>query len=459
MQLKDGATLQGGKFRIIRVLGQGGFGITYLAEHTLLQKKVAIKEFFPKQYCDRDSTTSHVTVGTTSNVELISKLKARFIKEARNIARLRHPGIVHIEDVFEENNSAYYVMDYIEGESLQEMVKKGGALSVDQALYYVRQVGNALEYIHSKHMTHFDVKPANIMVRRSDNEPILIDFGLSKQYTDAGDATTTGLTGMSRGYSPIELSNPERLATFSEQSDVYSLAATLDYLLTGTVPPDAADLSSGYSTLEFSPSIPANIADAIRHAMQTNRQLRCPNIRTFLSQLEGSTNTAPTPPTPPPYGAPSSDTEATHLVDDENTRIAGVPSNPIPDTTGGNNGYTGGGSNNGNGGNGNNGKIDIDPVLEPQKSSNGWGKVLIWGFIAVICFIAGSSLSKCNGHSEEVYLLDSDSCVVEEVEDTLVVIPTSPDFAEHVEVEECVVVAADSSATVEVAVDPYSYGY
>lgn len=285
MELKQGSTLQGGKFRIIGVLGQGGFGITYLAEHTLLLKKVAIKEFFPKQLCDRDETTCHITIGTSSNVELISKLKSRFIKEARNIARLNHPGIVHIEDVFEENNSAYYVMDYIEGESLQQIVKSRGALSEDKALGYIRKVGEALEYIHSKHMTHYDVKPANIMLRSGDNEPILIDFGLSKQYTEEGDATTTGLTGMSRGYSPIELSNPQRLATFSEQSDVYSLAATLYFLLTATTPPDSSDLSSGYEMLSLPTNIPAQISSAITFAMETNRSHRCPNINIFLNKL------------------------------------------------------------------------------------------------------------------------------------------------------------------------------
>ena len=111
MQLKEGSELQNGKYRIIRVLGQGGFGITYLAENTFFEKKVAIKEFFPKDFCGRDNT-SHLTLGTQNNAETVSKLKDRFLKEVKNIAKLDHPGIIKIHDIFEENNTAYYVMDY-----------------------------------------------------------------------------------------------------------------------------------------------------------------------------------------------------------------------------------------------------------------------------------------------------------------------------------------------------------
>lgn len=285
MNLPESTTLQNGKYRIIRVLGQGGFGITYLAEHTMLGKKVAIKEFFPKQYCDRDESTSHVTIGTSSNVELIGKLKRRFLKEARNIANLDHPGIVKIQDVFEENDTAYYVMDYIEGRSLQQIVRDKGALPQAKAIEYILQVGEALEYIHSRKMSHYDVKPANIMVRQSDDKPVLIDFGLSMQYTQEGDATTTGLSGLSRGYSAIELAFPDRLSTFSEQSDVYSLGATLFFLLTGTVPPDSSELSSGLEELNIPNSVDTTISKAISNAMEINRTRRCQNVHSFLSAL------------------------------------------------------------------------------------------------------------------------------------------------------------------------------
>lgn len=282
MQLKGGSELQNGKYRIIRVLGQGGFGITYLAENTLLDRKVAIKEFFPKDFCGRDNT-SHLTLGTQNNAETVEKLKGRFLKEAKNIAKLDHPGIIKIHDIFEENNTAYYVMDYVEGENLNEMVKRTGSLSEDKAVEYIRKVGDALDYIHSRNMTHFDVKPANIMVQRCDDQPILIDFGLSKQYDAHGDATSTLMQGVSHGYSPIELYNPGSLSSFSPQTDVYSLGATLYFLLTGSVPPSASDV------LENGITIPSNISDinssAIFNAMSVSRAKRPQNISSFIGEL------------------------------------------------------------------------------------------------------------------------------------------------------------------------------
>ena len=282
MQLREGSELQNGKYRILRVLGQGGFGITYLAENTFFEKKVAIKEFFPKDFCGRDNT-SHLTLGTQNNAETVAKLKDRFLKEAKNIAKLDHPGIVKIHDIFEENNTAYYVMDYIEGENLNEMVKRNGPLSEKKAIEYIRKVGDALDYIHSRNMTHFDVKPANIMVRRSDDQPILIDFGLSKQYDMHGDATSTLMQGVSHGYSPIELYNPGSLSSFSPQTDVYSLGATLYFLLTGSVPPSASDM------LENGITIPSTISEAnamaIRNAMAVSRGKRPVNVESFIRQL------------------------------------------------------------------------------------------------------------------------------------------------------------------------------
>lgn len=282
MQLRNNSALQNGKYRIIRVLGQGGFGITYLVENVLLDKKVAIKEFFPKEYCDRDST-SRLTLGTQNNAETVSKLKDRFLKEARNIAKLDHPGIIKIHDIFEENNTAYYVMDYIEGESLNEIVRREGPMTEERALNYIRQVGEALEYIHSRNMTHFDVKPANIMLRRSDNKPVLIDFGLSKQYDNKGDATSAMMNLASPGYSPIELYNTGSITTFSPQTDVYSLGATLYFLLTGMVPPSALEIVE--TGLKVPTSILLGIRQVIENSVQFSRAKRTESIAVFLNNL------------------------------------------------------------------------------------------------------------------------------------------------------------------------------
>ena len=285
--LQNGTTLQAGKYKIVSFLGQGGFGITYLAENTMLDKKVAIKEFFPKDFCGRDNT-SHLTLGTESNRETVEKLKSRFLKEARNIAKLDHPGIVRVFDVFEENDTAYYVMEYIHGENLNEIVKQNGPLPEDKAIKYISEVGEALEYIHSKNMTHFDIKPANIIIRKKDDLPILIDFGLSKQYDSKGDATSTMMQAVSHGYSPIELYNAGSVSEFSPQTDVYSLAATLYFLLVGVIPPRALDLLE--KNINISNSINISYYEAINKAMSLSRNDRFPKVRQFIYYIKSKNN-------------------------------------------------------------------------------------------------------------------------------------------------------------------------
>lgn len=163
-QLQNGTPLQRGKYQIEKVLGQGGFGITYLAIQSGLERKVAIKEFFMKELCDRDESTSHVTLGTAGSRETVNRFREKFLKEARNIAKLNHPNIIKIIDVFEENGTAYYVMEFAEKGSLAEMVRDMGSLSEPVATHYILQVAGALKYIHEQKMNHLDVKPSNTSV-------------------------------------------------------------------------------------------------------------------------------------------------------------------------------------------------------------------------------------------------------------------------------------------------------
>lgn len=283
--LRPGATLRHGTYRIERMLGQGGFGITYLATDLNLERLVAIKEFFPKDYCDREATTSHVTLGTQGSSEFVNRLKAKFLKEARNIAKFDHPGIIKIHAAFEENNTAYYVMDYIEGGSLSEMVKRHGPLPEAKSVEYIEKVGEALEYIHAHKINHLDIKPANIMVRRSDDNPILIDFGLSKQYDSSGLQTSTTPTGISHGYAPMEQYNDGGVKEFSPQTDLYSLAATLYYMLSGVTPPQATKLIE--DELTFPDSIPTAFISPISKAMSPSRKSRHESVRKFLCVIRG----------------------------------------------------------------------------------------------------------------------------------------------------------------------------
>lgn len=245
---------------------------------------MAIKEFFPKDFCDRDETTGHVTLGTKNTAELVNRLKSKFLKEARNIAKFDHPNIIRIYAAFEENNTAYYVMEYIEGESLLSIVKKNGPLPEKRALGYIEKVGEALEYVHARKINHLDIKPANIMVRMSDDTPILIDFGLSKQYDSEGNQTSTMPPGFSHGFAPIEQYNEGGLKGFSPQTDLYSLAATLYYILSGVVPPQATRLVD--DNLAFPALIPTHLVGTISKAMATRRRNRYETVDNFLSNIQ-----------------------------------------------------------------------------------------------------------------------------------------------------------------------------
>ena len=284
--LPVGSTLMQGKYRIVAVLGQGGFGITYKGEHTMLGTTVAIKEFFMKGACERDENSTHVTT-SQSNSELASRFRTKFLKEAKTLAALKHPNIIRVFDVFEDNGTAYYVMDYIEGNSLSDIVEGKGRLSEPLALKYIRQVANALNYLHQKKLLHLDVKPANILLDKNTGNAILIDFGVSKQYDQDGQQTSTTPPAISKGYSPVEqYAQGSNVKTFSPATDIYSLAATLYKLVTGNTPPESNLLLNEDEQL---PPYPSNVSEVTRNAiaecLQT-RKKRPQSISEFLQLLD-----------------------------------------------------------------------------------------------------------------------------------------------------------------------------
>ena len=285
MQLTPNTTLERGKYRIIETLGRGGFGITYLAEQVSLHRQVCIKEFFPKDYYKREGDTGALTLSSDGFAESMNKFKAKFVKEAQTIATLNHPNIIPIHDVFEENGTAYYVMDYIEGESLSDIVKRSGAMSEGDAMVYIKQVASALAHIHEQQIMHLDIKPGNIMVRSKENQAILIDFGLSKHYDSAsGEATSTTPVGVSHGFAPIEQYKQGGVSRFSPETDIYSLGATLYYLVTGNIPPQAADIPE--EGILFPAHISPNIREAIERSMHYLRKDRPHTIKEFLTILD-----------------------------------------------------------------------------------------------------------------------------------------------------------------------------
>ena len=285
IHLKEDSLLQGGKYRIVRFINSGGFGCTYEAEHMMLCKRVAIKEFFVKDFCGRDERTAYVTIETTNKKDLVEKLKKKFIEEARSIFELHHPGIVRVTDVFEENDTAYYVMDYIEGKSLKEIVDNEGALPESRALGYIRQVSDALNYVHAHNRLHLDIKPGNIMIDGNDRA-ILIDFGTSKQYDEVNGGNTSTLLGQTPGYAPLEQVGND-LMKFTPATDIYSLGATFYCLLQGTRPPEAnVVLNEGLP--EFNAKIRNSIRKAIKNSMCPELRNRPQIVNDFLMSLENS---------------------------------------------------------------------------------------------------------------------------------------------------------------------------
>lgn len=288
--LPDGTQLQGGRYSIVRFISNGGFGCTYEAEQQGLGR-VAIKEFFPKDYCVRSSNMS-VTVGTSVRKGLVEKLKTKFAAEAKMMFQMHHPSIVHVSDIFEENGTIYYVMDYIEGESLMQKLEREGALSESEAVGYVRQVAEALKYVHSKNYLHLDIKPGNIMVDGCGTA-ILIDFGVSKQYDEVDGENTSTLMGYTPGYAPGEQMTHE-VARFLPATDIYALGATLYKLLSGVTPISATARSAGEELLPLPDTISKSVRAAVSNAMNLNKHLRTQSAEEFISSLSSS-NQQPKP--------------------------------------------------------------------------------------------------------------------------------------------------------------------
>ena len=288
MHLPEGTLLCGGKYEIVRYISSGGFGCTYEARNTAFRNRtvtVAIKEFFVKDFCNRDAATNNVVVGTNSREALVEKLKSKFMDEAEALYALNHPNIVRVTDLFEDKNTVYYVMDYIEGGSLSGIISEKGRLAEKEALGYILQIADALKYVHSHNCLHLDVKPQNIMIDNS-GKATLIDFGVSKQYDEANGENTSTLMGSTPGYAPIEQTGA-CMAKFYPASDIYALGATLYKALTGITPPPASLIASGERELDPLPAtVSAAVQRAVEASMQLNRSKRPQSIGEFLRLVE-----------------------------------------------------------------------------------------------------------------------------------------------------------------------------
>lgn len=284
-QLIIGTLLHGGTYKIEKILGQGSFGITYLAEHTNLGKKVAIKEFFMKELNSRGEDGS---ITGMSDSSLSQNYCQKFKKEAINLSRLDHPNIVRVTDSFSENGTFYYVMDFIEGQNLNDYIKSH-YIDEAEAVSIIKSVADALIYMHEeKHMLHLDLKPGNVM-RRNDGHIFLIDFGLSKHYSTDGHPETSTTIGLgTAGYAPIEQGNQAKNGEFRPTIDVYALGATFYKLLTRETPPPASDLVSDDELLENKlreKGVSDNLIEVVTEAMCPNVRKRTQSVREFRDAL------------------------------------------------------------------------------------------------------------------------------------------------------------------------------
>ena len=296
--LLPGTMLRGKKrdYRIDRVLGQGTFGITYLAYTKVtvdgdlgkLQPEipVAVKEFFMGDINGREGST--VTTGGSG--ELFDKYRHKFARESANLANLNHANIVKVVETFEANGTSYYVMEYCGGGSLDTRIAECGGLPQGEALRYFGQIASALSYMHSRRMLHLDLKPGNVMLR-TGGEAVLIDFGLSKQFTDDGEPeSSTTIGGGTPGYASLEQANYNEDDSESKlpvTMDVYSLGATLYKMLTGKRPPVASDVLARFPEQPLRDhGVSDNVIAAIRHAMQPIPANRYQSVAAFAAALD-----------------------------------------------------------------------------------------------------------------------------------------------------------------------------
>ena len=279
--LPPGTRLYYGKYVISSKIGQGGFGITYKAVQQGLNRAVCIKEYYIEGRCARDFHSHSVRPQNISE-EVYEKYRQSFVKESQTLASLHYTGIVEVIDIFDENNTSYMVMPFIEGRTLQDIVDSNGPLKYPEAVNYMAQVANAVGYIHEHHILHRDIKPGNIMIT-ADYKAVIIDFGSAREYVE--DKTQSHTSMLTHGYAPPE--QYSRTSRKGSYTDIYALGATLYFILTGRVPVEAAArlTEDMPEPRQLNPNIPAEANRTIMKAMQLEPQDRHQSIREFMADL------------------------------------------------------------------------------------------------------------------------------------------------------------------------------
>ena len=284
-RLADGTLLQNGKYRIERSIASGGFGNTYIVTNTVFNERMAMKEFFIRGISERESDHTTVAVSNTINREQFETLKEKFKKEALRLRRLRNPHIVKVHDLFDENGTAYYAMELIEGTSLADRLKMTGKpIAETEAYSILRQLLDALEEVHGMGIWHLDLKPGNVLIDK-DGRAVLIDFGASKQLkSNEGYSTTSAAMCYTPGYAPTEQIE-QNLDRIGPWTDIYALGATLYNLLTCRKPPSTSEIQDG-APFVFPQPVRERTSTLIQWMMSPNRAKRPQSIKEIRQFLK-----------------------------------------------------------------------------------------------------------------------------------------------------------------------------
>lgn len=287
--LKSGQKLHW--YEIRDILGQGGFGITYLAQDLNLNHEVAIKEYLPIDLAIRTKSGTVSPVSDEYHERYYWGLE-RFLDEARTLGQFKHPNIVQVRNVFEANNTAYMVMEYEMGESFQEILNQRKTISESDLKTIIFPIADGMKVVHAAGFIHRDIKPANIFLR-FDGDPVLLDFGSARQSLERGNESLTSI--FSRGYAPIEQYHSSE-ETQGPWTDIYALGATMYRAISGIPPTDAVDRSAAIAQIEKDTYVPIeeictenyseDFLQAIDYALQFRQQDRPQSISEWITTFD-----------------------------------------------------------------------------------------------------------------------------------------------------------------------------
>jgi serine/threonine protein kinase len=298
-------SLLNGQFIVGKVLGKpGGFGITYLGWDINLATLVAVKEYLPRDYASRDSDHASVVAHSREDASLFRFGLDQFLQEARTLARFDHPNVVRVRSFFEQNGTAYLVMDYLQGVNLAEHVaSRGGRLAEREALDLMLPILDGLQDVHGKGFLHRDIKPQNIYVT-TGGRPILLDFGAARQAM--GERSRSLSVILTPGFSPYE--QYHKRGEQGPWTDIYAVAATFYYIMVGQYPPDAPERVAKDELMPLSSMITGvspHVDHAIMAALALEGTARPQDVFLFRDLLLG--RAAPVqagPAAPPPIPQP-----------------------------------------------------------------------------------------------------------------------------------------------------------